>query len=383
MVITENTSLIRKLIDLKKEIDKPGVRQVATRFIKVQFADVTEIATTLTELLTAQQAAQKTAGIQRADAPAAPAPGGASRAAAARPARRCAAVARKPRSRSSRNPAPTASLPWAARSICSSWKAWSASSMSQTSDKTFLRRKLRFLTVSDFLPIAGDALTRAFSGTGEGGSAGGSRTGGAAAAGGRRRRQPHPIQQPHIVHRQQQRSSGSRTSGSGSSSFGGSSSGFGGSTGFGGSGGSGGMAAVAAAAAASAHPKSAPRPNRCLVGRTLLVADNITNSIVAQGPPSGLEIIERLLDQIDVKPDQVMISTVIGQLTLNDDKESGVELSVGATAMTSRAGGGGLPSDPEPIDRRWRPAPIHSPNVRPQLVMTGPAVSACMAKSAI
>jgi type II secretory pathway component GspD/PulD (secretin) len=61
-----------------------------------------------------------------------------------------------------------------------------------------------------------------------------------------------------------------------------------------------------------------------LIGRTLLVADNITNSIVAQGPPSALEIVERLLDQIDVKPDQVMISTVIGQMSLNKKLDTGV-----------------------------------------------------------
>ena len=68
VVITENTSLIRKLIDLKKEIDKPS-SQVGTRFIKVKFADVTEIAATLTDLLTAQQSTQTTAGIQRAGSP--------------------------------------------------------------------------------------------------------------------------------------------------------------------------------------------------------------------------------------------------------------------------------------------------------------------------
>ena len=40
VIITENTSLIRKLIDIKKVIDKPS-SEVATRFIEVQFADVT------------------------------------------------------------------------------------------------------------------------------------------------------------------------------------------------------------------------------------------------------------------------------------------------------------------------------------------------------
>ena len=72
----------------------------------------------------------------------------------------------------------------------------------------------------------------------------------------------------------------------------------------------------------------------------MLVADNITNSIVVQGPPSGLEIIERLLDQIDVKPDQVMISTVIGQLTLGNSSETGLDYLFQSSEFASRGGAG-------------------------------------------
>jgi general secretion pathway protein D len=75
----------------------------------------------------------------------------------------------------------------------------------------------------------------------------------------------------------------------------------------------------------------------------LLVADNITNSIVVQGPPFGLEIIERLLDQIDVKPDQVMISTVIGQMSLNDNFNFGMDsLRLGGD-FVGRGGSGAGP----------------------------------------
>jgi type II secretory pathway component GspD/PulD (secretin) len=118
---------------------------------------------------------------------------------------------------------------------------------------------------------------------------------------------------------------GSTGSGMGGSMGGG----LGGSTG-GGSGGGGGLSA----------PNVSSAPASVLVGRTLLVADNITNSIVVQGPPSGLEIIERLLDQIDVKPDQVMISTVIGQLTLDDTKATGMSY-LGLGGDTSIFGGSG------------------------------------------
>jgi type II secretory pathway component GspD/PulD (secretin) len=199
-----------------------------------------------------------------------------------------------------------------------------------TSDKTFLRRKLRFLTVSEFLPIAGNALTRAFTGTGEGGASAGG-------AGGQAPRTQQSSARPTGTGSANRNSSG-RSSGSSSSGFGGNSSGgFGGSSGGFGGGGSG---------SGLSDPSVSSAPESLLVGRTLLVADNITNSVVAQGPPSALEIIERLLDQIDVKPDQVMISTVIGQLTLGKSKETGMDYLFRNSDLAGRAGGGILPPLP-------------------------------------
>ena len=324
IVITENTSLIRKLIDLKKEIDKPGSVQ-GTRFIKVQFADVTEIAATLTTLLTAQQSTQKTAGIQRADAAQAAPAGNIPQITGAAPtggAGEDTPVQIIPDPRTNRifvmgRPVDLLFVEGLVREFDV-----------ETSEKNFLRRKLRFLTVSEFLPIAGDALTRAFSGTGDsGGSAQGGAAGGA--QGGGNRAQANSGQTSNSS-----RSSGNSRNNSSGANFGGSSSGgSGGSSGGGGSGGLG-------------EPDVSSAPESVLVGRTLLVADNITNSIVVQGPPSGLEIIERLLDQIDVKPDQVMISTVIGQLTLGKGMETGLDYLFRGGDFASRGGGGFLPAFP-------------------------------------
>jgi hypothetical protein len=170
--ITENTSLIRKLIDLKKEIDKPS-SQIGTRFIKVQYADVTEIATTLTTLLTAQQSAQKTAGVQRDGQPAAAAPAG-QPAAAVVPGQPAAAAG----GGGSGEETPVQIIPdprtnrifAMGRPVDLLFVEGLIREFDvETSEKNFLRRKLRFLTVADFLPVAGDALNRAFTGTGEGG----------------------------------------------------------------------------------------------------------------------------------------------------------------------------------------------------------------------
>jgi type II secretion system protein D len=315
VVITENTSLIRKLIDLKKEIDKPGSVQ-ATRFIKVQYADVTEIAETISELVSAQQEGQKTAGVQRAGAPGANAAPTANGAPAGTPGAETAGedtpVQIVPDPRTNRifvmgRPVDLLFVEGLVREFDV-----------ETSEKNFLRRKLKFLTVSEFLPIAGDALTRAFSGTGGEGGQGGTQGG----PGGQNANRPQAQQR-------QDTAATSRNSGGRNSSMGSNSSGSGGSFGGGGGGG-------------LSDPSVSTAPESVLVGRTLLVADNITNSVVVQGPPAGLEIVERLIDQLDTKPDQVMISTVIGQMALNKNLEFGVGYLLNGNDG-ALGGGGGLP----------------------------------------
>jgi type II secretion system protein D len=325
VVITEKASLIKSLIELQKTIDVPGSVQ-ATRFIKVQYADVTEIATVLTELLTAQQGAEKTAGVQRAAIPGTP-PGVAP------------AAGQGGEGTSSGEDTPVQIIPEPRTNrIFAMGRPVDLVFVENlvrefdvpTSDKTFLRRKLRFLTVSEFLPIAGNALTRAFTGTGEGGAS----SGGAGGASGQAPRTQQSSARQTGSGSSSRNSSG-RSSGNSSSGFGGSSGGFGG-----GGGSSGGFGGGSGGGGGLSDPSVSSAPESLLVGRTLLVADNITNSVVAQGPPSALEIIERLLDQIDVKPDQVMISTVIGQMTLNDNKEFGVGYLFNGGDLRGGAGGG-------------------------------------------
>lgn len=316
VVITENTSLIRRLIDLKREIDKPSA-QVATRFIPVQYADVTELAATLNELLNAQQQTQTTAGIQRAEATPPPGiegilppatvgggsePGG--------QAGETTPIQIIPDPRTSRifamgRPVDLLFVEGLIREFDT-----------ETDNRTFLRRKLRFLTVSEFLPIAGNALTRAFGGTGDAGSTGGGAT--------------------------NTRGQSNRAGGGATSGFDAQQGGFGGQTGGRTTGGSSGSTR----GSSLSNPNVSSAPDSLLVGRTLLVADNITNSVIVQGPPSGIEIIERLLDQLDVKADQVMISTVFGQLTLNNSVETGVDYIVRSNDIVGRGGAGLFPSLP-------------------------------------
>lgn len=278
IAITENTSLIRKLIDLKEEIDKPSSK-IATKFITVKYADVTELAATLNELLGTQNSSNTTAGVQRTqqnnNQPQPPAgipidtDGGSSG--------EDAPVQIIPDGRTNRlfamgRPVDLLFIEGLVREFDT-----------ESDQRNFLRRKLKFLSVADFLPIAGDALTRAFTGTGNADA-----TQQNTPQGGGNRQQTNNNQ-----NNTQNNNQGGGASGTRGDSL--------------------------------SAPSVSTAPESLLIGRTLLVADNISNSIIVQGPPSGVEIIEKLLEQVDVKADQVMISTVFGQLSLGNSTSTGVD----------------------------------------------------------
>jgi general secretion pathway protein D len=61
------------------------------------------------------------------------------------------------------------------------------------------------------------------------------------------------------------------------------------------------------------------------IGKTHLIADLMANKIIAMGPQESLDKIDDLLDRLDRKPPQAYLATVIGQLTLSDGIEFGVD----------------------------------------------------------
>lgn len=67
-------------------------------------------------------------------------------------------------------------------------------------------------------------------------------------------------------------------------------------------------------------------PEAVMVGKTRLIADNQANSIIVIGPPESVGKVRAILDTLDKKPMQVYLSTVIGQLTLNDSSELAIDI---------------------------------------------------------
>jgi type II secretion system protein D len=66
-------------------------------------------------------------------------------------------------------------------------------------------------------------------------------------------------------------------------------------------------------------------PKAVTVGNAKLVADQRSNAIIVLGSREVVVKVEKILDEMDVKAPQVALSTVIGQLTLNNNEEFGAD----------------------------------------------------------
>ncbi len=66
-------------------------------------------------------------------------------------------------------------------------------------------------------------------------------------------------------------------------------------------------------------------PQSVTVGNTKLIADARANSIIVLGTREVVSKVSKILDEMDVKAPQVALSTVIGELRLNNNEEFGID----------------------------------------------------------
>ncbi|MDQ3199247.1 MAG: hypothetical protein M3Q46_08710 [Verrucomicrobiota bacterium] len=66
-------------------------------------------------------------------------------------------------------------------------------------------------------------------------------------------------------------------------------------------------------------------PQSVTIGNTKLIADSRANAIITIGTKETVSKVERILDEMDVKAPQVALSTVIGELRLNNNEEFGID----------------------------------------------------------
>jgi type II secretory pathway component GspD/PulD (secretin) len=66
-------------------------------------------------------------------------------------------------------------------------------------------------------------------------------------------------------------------------------------------------------------------PVSVLINKTRVIADPLANSIIVIGPKEDKDKVDLLLDRLDNKPPQAYLSTVIGELTLDNSVNSGID----------------------------------------------------------
>lgn len=284
VLITENAKLIRQLLKIKEDIDKGA--PITDAWVKVIYADVEEIAEQLNEIY-----GQSSQGRNNRNRTARRNPSGGS------PAPPIPGLVNNNSGSGNVGPeVPISIIPDARTNrILIIGRAGDVAAVKKrileydipSDTKTNFRYDLRYLRVNDFLPIAYSAIERTLSSQSQGGGGARSRTGGSTNNSGQG------------AANRNNRTTGQRSGGS-----------TGGSEG------------------ASVNAQDVPtEPTAEVVGKTLLVADNVANAVIVQGPPHHIEIVRNLIKELDTAADQIVISAVVGSYGLTNETSFGVNLA--------------------------------------------------------
>lgn len=300
LIITENTATIRSLVKLADVIDVPPA-EISNEMITLERSDADSIAEIINQIYEEKEKAesvtrQTTQNVATAGQPGqparpgapAPAPQGFAQTANTNPT--AAKVKVIPYHR-------TNQLLVIARPVDIAYIKELVSKLDQRGGSmNFMKRKLRYMPVIDFLPVARNALSRDTDIEDDSGS--GETTGGSS-------RSRSNTNSP----------STNASNGFGADTLG--SSGNGRSSSGGGSG---------AARSVLADPEESDAPQSLVVGRTLLIADSQSNSLIVSGSTEHVQIIDQLLNEIDVRPQQIYINSLIGSLNVGDHYKIGFDM---------------------------------------------------------
>ncbi|RFC45359.1 MAG: Type II secretory pathway component GspD/PulD [Verrucomicrobia bacterium] len=264
VIITENTTVVRSLIQLKDHLDVPS-SQVANEFLDLERADAEKIAEILTQLYVPVDA-----GVPAVPAAAVGPPQGAAEMSVpivdGRAGVKVIAYRR------------TNSLLVIGRPVDLAYIRGLVESFDKPSDASnFLRRKLQYVSVVDYLPAFFNAIARNTD-----------------------VEKRDDLLKPDELG---DRAGDVEILEGGGGGTGGASGGFGG--------------GIYPDRLSEPEPFTAPQS--FVVGNTLMIADPQANSLIVSGSPEHVEIIEKLIDEVDVQPKQVYLSTIIGQMTLGDE----------------------------------------------------------------
>lgn len=299
LIITENSTTIRSICEIAEIVDVPPA-EIANEMIKLERSDVELVAEIVTEIFAQEEKSEGSAPTVpvaavpnapgRPGAPAALNPAGSTNTAATNPA--ASRVKVFPYRR-------TNELLVIGRPVDITYIRGLVEKLDKQDDGgNFLKRRLKYLDVLDFLPVAYNALARDTDIQANEGTA-------SIDGGGSRRRS----------------SSGSNSGGSDNSgfnsAFGSNNNGFGSSSGL--------NTGNNASRSVLDEPEDLGAPKSMIVGKTQLIADPQSNSLVVSGSPEHIARIDQLLTEMDVRPQQIYISAIIGQLNLGNDYNFGFD----------------------------------------------------------
>jgi general secretion pathway protein D len=67
------------------------------------------------------------------------------------------------------------------------------------------------------------------------------------------------------------------------------------------------------------------KPLSILIANTLVIADPASSKFFASGPPDQIKALEELAEELDVRPRQILLSAIIGEFTLGDNFNFGLD----------------------------------------------------------
>ncbi|MFO1440292.1 MAG: secretin N-terminal domain-containing protein [Verrucomicrobiaceae bacterium] len=306
LLITENSTTIRSIVRIAQIIDVPPA-QTANETIKLQRADVEIVAEIINEMFEEDEDGGSNQPAPTAPAPAIAAPRGQLPAGTATPVNTATSTSSSDRGAIKVKVIPyrrTNELIVRARPVDIAYIRGLVEKLDKQDDgDTFRKFRLNYLSVSDFLASARDTLARDTDIQSE--------SGGASSGGGRRDGRSR-----QTVGRSNDTAANAPTDNSRSGlNNNGFNSGFG----------TGGMGTGNANRSLLDDPEGVGAPESIIVGKTLLIADPQSNSLIVSGSPEHIQRIEQLLEEMDTRPQQIYISAIIGQLNLGTEFNYGFD----------------------------------------------------------
>jgi type II secretion system protein D len=122
------------------------------------------------------------------------------------------------------------------------------------------------------------------------------------------------------------------------------------------------------------EPNEPSGPRAVIVGKTRIISDSKDNKILVIGPPESIHRVRAVLDRLDQRPQQVYLSTVIGQLTLSNDLDFGVDWT---STFKKLGGGNGFAAsnlNVEGISGLGSTAPGSAPLIDPRKILSTAAI---------